>query len=163
MDGNSADFQVKKSFLVHNPKLAEVYAELVTINGTPYIGLKRKSFKTEEESNAGQNQSIKSILLPVQAWSTVVNQASPQLVKEALKLLPKTPPPKVAKNSIENLPGWLRAPKKVQPAEYPQSKIYAVATGKPEYYLLPPASIVTGAIPYPPTTQTTYSVKTNGM
>ena len=37
MDGNKSEFIVVKSFRVHNIKLSEVCAHLVTIKGKPYI------------------------------------------------------------------------------------------------------------------------------
>ena len=49
MEGNKSEFFVVKPYLVHNTKLREVCAQLVTIKGKPYIGLQRNSYLSEEK------------------------------------------------------------------------------------------------------------------
>ena len=98
MDGNKSEFLVVKSYLVHNTKLSEVCAQLVTIKGKPYIGLQRNSYLSEEEKE-NNRQVHKSILIPIEAWNTVICQASPGLLKEAQRIQPK-PAVKEPKNSI---------------------------------------------------------------
>jgi len=98
MDGNKSDFLVAKSYLVHNTEFTEVFAQLVTIKGKPYIGLQRKSFRSEEEKELN-HQIQKSILIPIEAWNTVISQASPVLLKEA-KRIQKNPNIQQLENSI---------------------------------------------------------------
>ena len=100
MDGNKSDFLVAKSYLVHNTKLTEVFAQLVTIKGKPYIGLQRKSFRSEEEKELN-HQIQKSILIPIEAWNTVISQASPGLIREA-KRIQQNPNIQQLENSILN-------------------------------------------------------------
>ena len=98
MDGNKSDFLVAKSYLVHNTEFTEVFAQLVTIKGKPYIGLQRKCFRSEEEKELN-HQIQKSILIPIEAWNTVISQASPVLLKEA-KRIQKNPNIQQLENSI---------------------------------------------------------------
>ena len=114
MDGNSGDFQLVKSYLVHNTKLTEVKLQLVLIQGKPYIGLHRESQITRD----GEDKlTHKSILIPLTAWNDLIRRASPGLIKEAEKILPAKTPSKVLTKSIEDITGWIRAPKKIQPAQ----------------------------------------------
>ena len=100
MDGIKNDFLAVKSYLVHNTEFSEVFAQLVTIKGKPYIGLHRNSFRSEEEKE-NNHQIHKSILIPIEAWNTVINQASPGLLKEA-KRIQKNPNIQELENSILN-------------------------------------------------------------
>ena len=100
MDWIKNEFLVVKSYLVHNTKLSEVCAQLVTIKGKAYIGLERNSYRSEEEKE-NNHQIHKSILIPIEAWNTVVSQASPGLLKEAKRIL-KNPNIELLENSILN-------------------------------------------------------------
>ena len=73
---NKEEFLTLKNFKVHNTQYTEVFAQLVTINGKIYMGLQRKSYY--EDKN---NPRLKSILLPIEAWTTFVSQAVPTLDK----------------------------------------------------------------------------------
>ena len=70
------EFLTLKNFKVHNTEFTEVCAQLVTINGKFYVGPERKSYF--EDKN---NPRLKSILLPIEAWTTFVTQAIPTLDK----------------------------------------------------------------------------------
>ena len=98
MDGNKSDFLVAKSYLVHNTKLTEVFNQLVIIKGKPYIGLQRKSFRSEQDKE-NNHQIQKSNLLPIEAWNTVISQTSSGLLKEA-KRIKKVPSIQQLENSI---------------------------------------------------------------
>ena len=98
MDGNKNEFVVLKSSLVHITKLSEVCAQLVTIKGKPYIGLQRNSDRSEE-AKENNHQIHKSILVPIEAWNTVICQAAPGLQKELDRIQPKVTI-KEPKNSI---------------------------------------------------------------
>ena len=112
MDGNSNDFQLVKSYIVHFTRLTEVHCQLVLIKGVPYIGLHRQKALNEDELEAEKLQH-KSILIPLEAWNAVIQQASPGLVKAAEQLAVVKTPSKESKNSILN--HLTRAPKKAQP------------------------------------------------
>ena len=68
------EFTTLKNFKVHNTAFTDVCAQLVTINGKIYVGLQRKSYF--EDKN---NPRLKSILLPIEAWTTFVSQGIPTL------------------------------------------------------------------------------------
>ena len=84
---NKEEFLTLKNFKVHNTQYTEVFAQLVTINGKIYVGLQRTSYY--EDKN---NPRLKSILLPIEAWTTFVSQAVPTLDK-AIKEHHSTHPP----------------------------------------------------------------------
>ena len=113
MDGNSNDFQVVKSYIVHFTRLTEVQCQLVLIKGEPYIGLHRQRALNEDELEP-EKLRHKSILIPLEAWNAVIRQASPGLVKAAEQISEAKTPSKESTNSILN--HLTRAPKKVQPA-----------------------------------------------
>ena len=73
-------------------------AQLVTIKGNPYIGLQRNSYLSEEEKE-NNHQVHKSILIFIEAWNTVICQASPGLLREVKRIQPK-PAVNEPKNSI---------------------------------------------------------------
>ena len=100
MDGIKNDFVAVKSYLVHKTEFTEVFAQLVTIKGKPYIGLQRKSFRSEEEKELN-HQIQKSILIPIEARKTVISQASPGLLRKA-KRIKKDPSIQQLENSILN-------------------------------------------------------------
>ena len=72
-----------------------MFAQLVTINGKIYVGLQRKSYY--EDKN---NRKLKSILLPIEAWTTFVSQAVPTLDK-AIKEHHATHPPSAPETTTQ--------------------------------------------------------------
>ena len=84
---NKKEFLTLKNFKVHNTQYTEVFAQLVTINEKIYVGLQRKSYYEDQN-----NPKLKSILLPIEAWTTFVSQAVPTLEK-AIKEHQSTHPP----------------------------------------------------------------------
>ena len=87
---NKEGFHILKNFKVHNTQYTEVFAQLVTINGKIYVGLQGKCYCEDQN-----NKKLKSILLPIEAWTTFVSQAVPTLdkaIKEHHSTHP-TPPP----------------------------------------------------------------------
>ena len=84
---NKEEFLTLKNFKVHNTQYTEVFAQLMTINGKIYVGLQRKSYYEDQN-----NPKLKSILLPIEAWTTFVSQAVPTLDK-AIKEHHSTHPP----------------------------------------------------------------------
>ena len=84
---NNEEFLTLKNFKVHNTQYTEVFAQLVTINGKIYVGLQRKSYYEDQN-----NPRLKSILPPIEAWTTFVSQAVPTLDK-AIKEHHSTHPP----------------------------------------------------------------------
>ena len=98
----SDEFLTLKNFKVHNTEFTDVCAQLVTINGKIYVGLQRKSYF--EDKN---NPRLKSILLPIEAWTTFVTQAIPTVekaIKEHNATHPQAPPttPKGRKRPYSN-------------------------------------------------------------
>ena len=96
------EFLTVKNFKVHNTEFSDVCAQLVTINGKIYVGLQRKCYF--EDKN---NPRLKSILLPIEAWTTFVTQAIPTLdkaIKEHHPTHPQAPPttPKGRKRPYAN-------------------------------------------------------------
>ena len=96
------EFTTLKNFKVHNTEFTDVCAQLVTINGKIYVGLQRKSYF--EDKN---NPRLKSILLPIEAWTTFVSQGIPTLdkaIKEHQVTHPQAPPtsPKGRKRPYAN-------------------------------------------------------------
>ena len=96
------EFLTLKNFKVHNAEFTDVCAQLVSINGKIYVGLQRKSYF--EDKN---NPRLKSILLPIEAWTTFVTQAIPTLdkaIKEHHATHPQAPPatPKGRKRPFAN-------------------------------------------------------------
>ena len=88
MDG-SGDFVTVKSLKVHFTKRGKVCAQLLTINGEPYIGLQRTTECYNPDGESGLEDTkpyVKSIYLPVPAWDLLVKQALPQLFKEARQI-----------------------------------------------------------------------------
>ena len=86
----SDEFLTLKNFIVDNTEYTDVFAQLVTINGKIYVGLQRKSYF--EDKN---NPRLKSILLPIEAWTTFVTEAIPTLdkaIKEHHATHPQAPP-----------------------------------------------------------------------
>ena len=73
-------------------------AQLVTIKGKPYIGRQRNSYRSEEEKE-NNHQFHKSILIPIEAWNTVISQASPGLLREVQRIQ-KNPNIQELENSI---------------------------------------------------------------
>ena len=96
------EFLTLKNFKVHNTEFTDVCAQLVTSNGKIYVGLQCKSYF--ENKN---NPRLKSILIPIEAWTTFVTQAIPTLdkaIKEHHKTHPQAPPatPKGRKRPYAN-------------------------------------------------------------
>ena len=85
---NKEEFLTLKNFKVHYTQYTEVFAQLVTINGKIYVGLQRTSYY--EDKN---NPRLKSILLPIEAWRTIVSQAVPTLEKAIKEHQATHPPP----------------------------------------------------------------------
>ena len=79
-----------RNFKVHNTEFTDVCAQLVTINGKIYAGLPGKSYYDDKI-----NPRLKSILRPIEAWTTFVTQAIPTLDK-AIKEQHSTHPPPAA-------------------------------------------------------------------
>ena len=65
------DFLTLKNFKIRNSEYTDVCAQLVTINGKTYVGLQRKSYFEDK-----YNPRLKSILLPIEAWTTFVTQGN---------------------------------------------------------------------------------------
>ena len=82
------EFTTLKNFKIHNTEYTDVCAQLVTINGKIYVGLQRKSYF--EDKN---NPRLKSILIPIEAWTTFVSQAIPTLDKAIKEHQATQPPP----------------------------------------------------------------------
>ena len=86
VQNNQDEFTTLKNFKIHNTEYTDVCAQLVTRNGKFYVRLQRKSY-FEDKNNPG----LKSVLLPIEAWTTFVTQAIPTLDK-AIKEHQVTPP-----------------------------------------------------------------------
>ena len=100
---NQDEFHTLMNFKVHNTEFTNVCAQLLTINGKFYVCLQRKSYL--EDKN---NPRLKSILLPIEAWTTFVTQAIPTLdkaIKEHHATHPSAPPttPKGRKRPYANV------------------------------------------------------------
>ena len=72
----SDEFLTLNNFKVHNTEFTDVCAQILTLNGKIYVGLQRTSYL--EDTN---NPRLKSILLPIEAWTTFVTQGIPTLDK----------------------------------------------------------------------------------
>ena len=95
---NQDEFVTLKNFKVHNTQYTEVFAHLVTINGKIYVGLQRKSYNMYKT-----NPSLKSILLPIEAWTTIVSQEVTMLDKAIKEYHANKPPP-------TETPTWRKRP-----------------------------------------------------
>ena len=73
---NKEEFLTLKNFKVHNTQYTEVFPRVVTITGKIYVGLHRKSYY--EDQNI---RNLKTVLIPNEAWTTLVSQAVPMLDK----------------------------------------------------------------------------------
>ena len=98
----SDEFLTLKNFKIHHTEFTDLCAQLMTINGKIYVGLQRKSYF--EDKN---NPRLKSILLPIQAWTTFVTPGIPTLdkaIKDHHATHPSAPPttPKRRKRACSN-------------------------------------------------------------
>ena len=66
----------QKNCKVHNTEYIEVVAQGVTINGNIYAGHHGKSYYDDTD-----NPRLKSIILPIEGWTTFVTQAVPTIDK----------------------------------------------------------------------------------
>ena len=96
---NKDEFLTLKNFKVHNTQYTEVFAQKVTINGRIYVGLQRTSYY--EDKN---NPRLKSILFPIEAWTTFVSQAVPTLEKAIKEHHSTDPPPPPETNTSRKRP-----------------------------------------------------------
>ena len=85
---NKDDVVSVKNCKVNTTDYTEVFAQVVTINGKIYAGVERKSYY--EDKN---NQKLKSIFIQIEAWTTFMTQAVPNLEKAIKEQEAKEPAP----------------------------------------------------------------------
>ena len=91
---NEDEFRTFKNFKVHNSQYTDGFAQMVTITGKIEVGIQRRSYY--EDKN---NPRLKSILPPIEAWTTFVSQAVPTLDKAIKEQEGKEPAPTETLNS----------------------------------------------------------------
>ena len=95
------EFVSLKNYQVHNTLYTDVYAQLLTINGKIYLGLQRSSYFDDKNK-----PRLKSILLPIEAWTNFVTHAIPTLDTAIGEHHAKEPPapetPKARKRPYSN-------------------------------------------------------------
>ena len=85
---------ILKNWKVQNSEYTEVLAQVVTINGKIYVGFQRKCYSEDK-----YNPRLKSILHPIEAWTTFVTQAEPAHDKAIKEQQAKEPAPSATPNS----------------------------------------------------------------
>ena len=84
---DNKEFLTLNNFQVDYIQYTEVFAQFLTINRKIYVALQRKSYYEDQN-----NTKLKSILLPIEAWTSFVSKAVLSLDK-AIKEHHSTHPP----------------------------------------------------------------------
>ena len=74
---NKDEFVNLKNSLIHHPLYTDVFLEVVTINEKVYVGPQGTSYYEDEHR-------LKSILVLLEAWTTLLPQAVP-VIEKAIK------------------------------------------------------------------------------